>query len=416
LSLPPPAPEERGTVAEAVPPTDPRDAEHPNSFDPGPETGYVRRGRRDHELPLEIGAAPFDPGPERYDTGRAKRSERRRRKAERKRRNREQHAQEKRERKRLRAEEKQERDRLQAVEMQERERLQAAERDQRERAGQEREHREQAAALESRRQQARQQQSEKAERARVERERIKREQRPEPHKPKRIGRPLPAPAATPAAGTLPRRPEASLRGPTAKAGLALVVMIAIAAGAGSLLGLPVPGLDREPGSENASAAAPVIDAGTPTGLTKGPYHPVVGEVGYAEAAAKFGAPRSGRKHEGQDIFAKPGTPLVAVRDGVVVDGGGGGSFYSGGGGNTLVIYSPIDDRSYVYLHMLKPAKVVKGESVKAGQLVGQLGCTGSCDGPHLHFEIRQGRAVFGPQKKAVDPLPLLRQWPLVPTS
>jgi murein DD-endopeptidase MepM/ murein hydrolase activator NlpD len=401
LSLPPPAPEERGTVAEAVPPPDPSEAEHaehPDSFDPGPETGYLRRGRRDHELPLEIGAAPFDPGPERYDTGRAKRSVRRRRKAERKRREREQHAQEKRERKRLRAEEKQERDRLQVVEMQERE------------------HREQAAVLESRRQQARQQESEKAERAGVERDRMKREQRPEPRKPKRIGQPLPAPAATPATGTLPRRPEASLRGPTAKAGLALVGVIAIAAGAGSLLGLPVPGLDRGPESENASAAVPVIDAGTPTGLTEGPYHPVVGEVGYGEAAAEFGAPRSGRKHEGQDIFAKPGTPLVAVRDGVVVDGGGGRSFYSGGGGNTLVIYSPLDDRSYVYLHMLKPAKVVKGESVKAGQLVGQLGCTGSCDGPHLHFEIRQGRAVFGPQKKAVDPLPLLRQWPLVPTS
>ena len=51
--------------------------------------------------------------------------------------------------------------------------------------------------------------------------------------------------------------------------------------------------------------------------------------------------------------------------------------------------------------MLKPALVRAGERVKAGQLVGYVGCTGSCDGPHLHFEVRRGRAVFGPQKKAV---------------
>ena len=66
--------------------------------------------------------------------------------------------------------------------------------------------------------------------------------------------------------------------------------------------------------------------------------------------------------------------------------------------------------------MLKPALVKAGEQVKAGQLVGQVGCTGSCDGPHLHFEVRQGRAVYGPQKKAIDPLPLLRQWPVRPVD
>ena len=158
-----------------------------------------------------------------------------------------------------------------------------------------------------------------------------------------------------------------------------------------------------------------LGPGTPKGLTKGPYHPVVvANPDYAEAAARFGASRGGRRHEGQDVFARPGTPLVAVRDGVVLDGGGGKSFYSYGGGNTFVMYSPLDGRSYIYLHMKKPAVVRAGEEVKAGQLVGYVGCTGSCDGPHLHFEVRQGRAVYGPQKKATDPLPLLERWPLRP--
>jgi murein DD-endopeptidase MepM/ murein hydrolase activator NlpD len=214
--------------------------------------------------------------------------------------------------------------------------------------------------------------------------------------------------------------HSSLKRPTVKVAVALAVVSALAFGAGSLLGLPIPvvGDDADVGANQAGVASlpfAQISPGTPVGLTKGPYHPVVmNDPDYGEAAAKFGADRGGRRHEGQDIFARPGTPLVAVRDAVVVDGRGGRNFYSYGGGNTLVLYSAIDDRSYVYLHMLKPALVETGEKVKAGQLVGQVGCTGSCDGPHLHFEIREGRAIFGPQKKPVDPLPLLRDWPVRP--
>ena len=39
--------------------------------------------------------------------------------------------------------------------------------------------------------------------------------------------------------------------------------------------------------------------------------------------------------------------------------------------------------------------------------VGQLGCTGSCYGAHLHFEVRVGRGV---RSEPIDPLPLLRRW------
>jgi murein DD-endopeptidase MepM/ murein hydrolase activator NlpD len=43
--------------------------------------------------------------------------------------------------------------------------------------------------------------------------------------------------------------------------------------------------------------------------------------------------------------------------------------------------------------------------------VGELGCSGYCDGPHLHFEVRIGKATLRSETKPVDPLPYLRQWP-----
>jgi murein DD-endopeptidase MepM/ murein hydrolase activator NlpD len=228
-------------------------------------------------------------------------------------------------------------------------------------------------------------------------------------------------AATPRPAPKLRRPprRGQLAGPTAKVGLAFASVTAAATLLGAAIGLPVPVITSEDNrAASRSGAVELNDSGTPTGLTKGPYFPVVldGPADYAEGSARFGASRGGRKHEGQDIFAKPGTPLVAVRDGIVIDGGGGKSFYSYGGGNSLVIYSPLDQRSYVYLHMLKPATVQAGETVHAGQIVGQMGCTGSCDGTHLHFEVRNGRVAYGVDTKAIDPLPLLKQWPQASTD
>jgi murein DD-endopeptidase MepM/ murein hydrolase activator NlpD len=45
--------------------------------------------------------------------------------------------------------------------------------------------------------------------------------------------------------------------------------------------------------------------------------------------------------------------------------------------------------------------------VRGGRRVGELGCTGSCSGDHLHFEVRRGRGLEG---RAEDPLPHLLGW------
>jgi murein DD-endopeptidase MepM/ murein hydrolase activator NlpD len=416
-----------------------REEDHSRSFDPGLSTGYLRRGAREHELPVEIGAAPFDPGPGTgYDERRARREAKHKQRLEEQRRKRLAKLEEEIERRESaerEAREREGRERRERIErkLAERERIarearERAQREERERrlaAQRERERRERTEFKEKRRRELearlererREQQRivrEREERDRALRGRREREQRQRKQQARRQAKRRPTTAQR------PRRPakKPGLAWPTARAALALAAVSAVAGVFGTAIGLPVPVL-REPGGPIAASLTgnPVLDAGTPPGLTRGPYFPVdTDNPDFGEADAKFGALRSGHIHRGQDVFAKPGTPLVAVRDGIVIDGAGGKGFYAYGGGNSLVIYSPVDDRSYVYLHMLRPALVRAGETVRAGQPVGQVGCTGSCFGPHLHFEIRLGRVAYGVERKAIDPLPLLQQWPAAPSQ
>jgi murein DD-endopeptidase MepM/ murein hydrolase activator NlpD len=127
--------------------------------------------------------------------------------------------------------------------------------------------------------------------------------------------------------------------------------------------------------------------------------PVRGPVVYGTGEARYGADRGGRMHEGQDLFARAGTPLVAIRKAKVLEAGDGG-----GRGNYVALYSAAANETYVYMHMLEPAQVRPGQALRAGQRVGKVGCTGSCWGDHLHFELRTGR---GSQAPVVSPLPLL---------
>ncbi len=109
---------------------------------------------------------------------------------------------------------------------------------------------------------------------------------------------------------------------------------------------------------------------------------------------------AGRGHEGQDLMIAAGTPIISVADGVVLETGN-----SGGRGNFASIFDPASGRTYNYFHMLEPALVSAGEKVRMAQRIGEVGCTGSCWGDHLHFEVRAGRSPYGP---VLDPVPLLR--------
>jgi murein DD-endopeptidase MepM/ murein hydrolase activator NlpD len=128
--------------------------------------------------------------------------------------------------------------------------------------------------------------------------------------------------------------------------------------------------------------------------------PVQGRWDFGTAANRFGG---GRGHQGQDIFARCGTPVVAARDGSVVAARTGGNE-----GNYAVIEAP-DGAQQAYLHMIEPATVRKGQQVTAGQPIGNVGETGNASGCHLHFELwsSPGRFTGG---SPYDPRPDLERW------
>jgi murein DD-endopeptidase MepM/ murein hydrolase activator NlpD len=100
--------------------------------------------------------------------------------------------------------------------------------------------------------------------------------------------------------------------------------------------------------------------------------------------------RWGRAHEGVDIAAPTGTPIRAAGSGSVVTAGP-----TGGYGNYVCIQHD-GGLSTCYAH-LSEIGVSQGASVSQGDVIGAVGCTGSCFGDHLHFETRQGG-------QAVDPM------------
>jgi murein DD-endopeptidase MepM/ murein hydrolase activator NlpD len=99
--------------------------------------------------------------------------------------------------------------------------------------------------------------------------------------------------------------------------------------------------------------------------------------------------RWGRMHEGIDIAAGYGSPIVASASGTVIYAG-----WMGGYGN-LIIIDHGGGVATAYAHQSSFA--VGGGPVSQGQTIGYVGCTGHCFGDHLHFEVR----VNG---SAVDPL------------
>ena len=153
------------------------------------------------------------------------------------------------------------------------------------------------------------------------------------------------------------------------------------------------------GAVPASAQISSPDGGLPF---YGHVFPVQAPHGTRGYIGEFGAPRSGgRTHEGFDIVAACGAPLVAVSDGRVLRTGYDPVLY----GNYLLIHGEGEDRSYFYAHMPRPALVHRGERVWQGERVGSVGETGNAIsvGCHLHFEIH----VHG---VPIDPEPSLRRW------
>ena len=93
---------------------------------------------------------------------------------------------------------------------------------------------------------------------------------------------------------------------------------------------------------------------------------------------------SSKWHNGVDIAAASGTPIKAVADGVVVNADTEAN--DDGFGNRVILKHP-DGRATVYAHMVAPASVKVGQSVKRGQVIGKVGNTGKSYGAHLHLTM-----------------------------
>lgn len=136
-------------------------------------------------------------------------------------------------------------------------------------------------------------------------------------------------------------------------------------------------------------AAPSHDAAraAPSNLPA-PLFDVCPLAGPSTFENSWGWARSGgRSHEGVDMIAARGTPILAVRDGFA-------QFKTNSlGGRAIWLTAPNGDRFY-YAHL----DAWEGDSrdVRAGDLIGYVGSTGNAGGPHLHFETLPGGVVENP--------------------
>jgi lipoprotein NlpD len=112
-------------------------------------------------------------------------------------------------------------------------------------------------------------------------------------------------------------------------------------------------------------------------------------AGRIVVGSPFGT-REGRPHEGIDLPAPIGTPVIAAADGRVVYAGNGIRGY----GN-MVVVRHAGDLLTVYAHN-SVLLVTQGQPVRAGDRISLVGQSGHATGPHLHFEVRAGQIPRNP--------------------
>lgn len=127
--------------------------------------------------------------------------------------------------------------------------------------------------------------------------------------------------------------------------------------------------------------------------------PILFGVDYEDLDANFGDPRDGgaREHEGQDIFAPEGTPIVSPTEAIVISVGEGGN-----AGKYVYTANP-GGETFRFMHLFETADLERGDELKVGDYIGQVGDTGNAKGAgyHLHFEMRDE------DNEAQDPYPRL---------
>jgi len=144
----------------------------------------------------------------------------------------------------------------------------------------------------------------------------------------------------------------------------------------------IPGAKRAPAQESLAGAGRGSAGARAEDLDL--IWPVRGKL-----SSRFGW-RNGRGHDGIDIPAKSGTPIVAAAAGRVIHSGRGLGDYG-----RVVILKHEGYYSTVYAHNRRN-RVDKGDFVEKGEVIGEVGSSGNASGSHVHFEVRHNRKPLDP--------------------
>jgi murein DD-endopeptidase MepM/ murein hydrolase activator NlpD len=155
------------------------------------------------------------------------------------------------------------------------------------------------------------------------------------------------------------------------------------------------------------APAPAPAPAAPAPVAGSGVFPVAGPHTFGDT---FGVPRKGYSHQGQDVAAAEGVPVVAPLPGTILyvdNQPSAAGFY--------VVQRAADGRDFFYAHCQEGSvAVAPGQAVTPGQRLCNVGSTGSATGPHLHFEIWIGGWRVNAASRPVDPLPDLKAWEVPP--
>ncbi len=143
----------------------------------------------------------------------------------------------------------------------------------------------------------------------------------------------------------------------------------------------------------------------------GAVFPVAGPHSFGGPENRFGAPRGGHVHQGQDVLAAEGIPLLAPIAGTVSST----SYQAAGAGYYIVEHTAVG-LDFMFAHCQAGSFLVNAEqAVSAGQQICRIGQTGDATAPHVHFEVWVGgwQSATG---HPIDPLPYLEAWDHTPPS
>ena len=163
---------------------------------------------------------------------------------------------------------------------------------------------------------------------------------------------------------------------------------------------------RAAGPPSSAATAAPPGAPTPADtLADGAVFPVAAPHNFGTAENGFGAPREGHVHEGQDILAAEGSPVVAPLAGSVEST----AYQASAAGWYAVEHSDFGvDMMFAHCEA-RSIDVSQGQRLVPGQQICLVGQTGDATTPHLYFELWIG-GWYAPGGAPIDPLPYLEAW------